>query len=217
MLPKGFKKEPFLESELIERLRKHEPVQEAEFDAIFPPFYQLQSLVHWSSIEVAREISSWLAPEVGKTIIDIGCGVGKLCVLLNILTGREIHGIEQRQNLVDIANRIILVNGLENIHIKQMNMLDLVWDQFDIYYLYNPFQEHIVDDEFGKINSDIEFDKKHYLHYTAEVYRQLRLAKAGKIFISFHGYGGPMPPLWMKTHSENFGSGELAMWIKGKA
>ncbi|PIU00980.1 MAG: hypothetical protein COT74_00265 [Bdellovibrionales bacterium CG10_big_fil_rev_8_21_14_0_10_45_34] len=211
---KTFSNEPLLESGIIEKLRSGEPVEDSEFDLIFPPYYQRQSAIHWSSIDVARQISEWIRPMDRRSLIDIGCGVGKLCFLLRILTNYEVFGIEQRENFVEIANHIVDVNGFKDISIVQMNMLDLNWSLFDIYYLYNPFQEQIADDESGTIENNIDFAVRNYARYTSEVFRQLAWAKPGKVLITFHGYGGRVPNDWKMVESRHIESGHLTMWIK---
>lgn len=214
LFPKNFSTKPVLDTKLIKRLRSEKAIEETEFDQIFPPYYQFQSPIHWSSITVARQISNWIKPLNRKSVVDIGCGVGKLCLLLRILTNYEIFGIEQRPNLVEIANKIIKVNSFKNISITQMNMLDLNWELHDIYYLYNPFQEHIADGDLCIIEKNLDFDTKNYAHYTSEVFRQLTWAKPGKVLITFHGYGGSVPSSWRMVASRHIENGDLTMWIK---
>jgi SAM-dependent methyltransferase len=213
LFPKIFATRPLLAPKLIEQIRLGMDVDDATFDQIFPPYYQFQSPTHWSSIRVARQIADWIKPLGHKSIIDIGCGVGKLCLLLRILTNYEIFGIEQRSILVSIANKIIGVNDFKNISIIQMNMLELNWDLHDIYYLYNPFLEHLADAKVV-LENDIEFHEKYYAHYTSEVFRQLTWAKPGKVLITFHGYGGNVPSTWRMVASKYIEEGYLSMWIK---
>jgi SAM-dependent methyltransferase len=214
LLPKKFITEPILTPGLIERLCSGEDVDDIDFDQIFPPYYQFQSPVHWSSIGVARQTADWLRSLQRRSIVDIGCGVGKLCFLLRILTDYKIVGIEQRSKLVGIANKIIKTNDFKNISIVQKNMLELEWDSYDVYYLYNPFQEHLVHEGFCSIENDIEFDQKNFAYYTSEVFRQLTWAKPGKVLITFHGYGAAVPRGWRMVANRRIEKGDLTMWIK---
>src|SRR5258708_1961026 len=100
LLPKTFSTEPVLAPKAIEQIRSGKGIEEKEFDQIFPPYYQSQSTIHWSPISVAQQISIWIKRLNRKSVVDIGCGAGKLCLLLRILTNYEIFGIEQRPNLV---------------------------------------------------------------------------------------------------------------------
>jgi len=209
-----FAAKPILPAELIEQLCLGSDIQDSKFDQIFPPYYQLQSTIHWSPIAVARQIADWIVPLHLKSFIDVGCGVGKLCFLLRILTKYKITGIEQRPNLVRIANKIVEVNRFNDISIVQMNALNLDWDKHDIYYLYNPFQEQLASEGPCIIENDIEFDQKNYVLYTSEVFRQLSWAKIGKVLITFHGYGASVPPSWRMVASRHIGNGDLKIWIK---
>ncbi len=214
LFPKDFTMKPIIPQEIIERLQYGSFVDDIELDQIYPPFYQFQSAIHWTPISVAQQIAVWIKPLSLKTFIDIGCGVGKLCILLRIITDYQLFGIEQRQSLVTIANKLIKVNKLTEISIQQMNMLDLNWDPYDIYYLYNPFQEHLATQDMFIIEKDIELKQKSYDVYLSEVLRQLHCAKAGKILITFHGYGGSIPREWRMIASKHIENGVLTMWIK---
>lgn len=214
LFSKKFDQPPLISADVLTRLQSGKFVSDSEFDQIFPTLYQLQSPVHWTSIAVAQQISKWLTGLNRKSIVDIGCGVGKLCLLLRILTDYEIVGIEQRSTLANIAKTIVEVNSLKNISIITMNMLELRWSEYDVYYLYNPFQEHLARSGVYVMEEDIEFDEKYYAHYTAEVSRQLELANCGKVLITFHGYGGTPPKGWRLTDSKQMDSGSLNLWIK---
>lgn len=212
--PEKFKVDPILSNCLIDRIRLKQRVDDTEFDQIFAGPYQVQSSIHWSTIAVAYQIAEWIGPLNKKSFIDIGCGVGKLCVLLGILTQYEIYGIEQRLKLVLAANKVIEKNNFKNISVLQMNMLELDWQSYDIYYLYNPFHEHLMNGGFSVLEHDLDFDQKFYTQYTTEVLKQLNKAKPNKVLITFHGYGGPVPTDWKLVSSKHVDNGELTMWIK---
>jgi SAM-dependent methyltransferase len=212
--PKTFTSSPVLSEDLIRRLRSEETVLDREFDDIFPSYYQVVSDVHWSSIEVAKQIADWLKEMPKLRFIDIGCGVGKLCLLLRLLTHHEIFGIEQRINLVRIAKEIIKQNNLSQISVMALNMTALDWSKYDVYYLYNPFQEHQVGSGLGVIEQNIDLDEKYFVHYTSEVFRQLSWAEPGKLLITYHGFGGRVPPSWKLISSKFIENGHLELWKK---
>lgn len=211
---KKFHSEPIILKETIDKIRSRAFLREEEFDSVFPDFYKAQSSVHWSPIKVAQRISDWINPLTKSSFVDIGCGVGKLCLLLRILTDYKIYGIEQRPQMVDIANRIIESNQFDNISISEKNMLQLNWNLYDIYFLYNPFQEHIANFRKGIIDHDLNFDAKFYTQYTCAVHRELMFADTGKILITYHGYGGSIPSSWKMMESAIIKNGLLAMWQK---
>lgn len=214
LFQKKFTDPPRLASEIIQKIKNGEAVDDREFDSIFPPYYGVVSSVHWSPIEVARQIAEWLGEKPTLRLVDIGCGVGKLCLLLRLLTHHQIHGIEQRENFVTIAREIIETNGFFDVSVKHLNMLDLEWSKFDVYYLYNPFQEHQIGSGIGVIEPNIDLDLKYFAQYTSEVFRQLSWAEKGKLLISFHGFGGRMPSSWKIRASKNIENGQLELWEK---
>ncbi len=187
------------------------------FDELLPTPYREISRRHWTSAEVVRQVATWLeqVPRESK-IIDIGSGVGKFCVLLALRTNYRIYGIEQRASLHAISRRIRNENLLTKVDFIHGNMLDLDWDDYDILYLYNPFQEHVIDNGWTRIDQEIQFETKMFGKYTDEVFRQLAWANKGKILITYHGYGGVMPSSWQIVHTLAIGTGELCMWEKYK-
>lgn len=189
------------------------PVDDSIFDALLPQLYQSVSIVHWTPIKAIRQIAEFISTcDSNSKFLDIGSGCGKLCILLSLLTKMNIYGVEQRIELHKVAERIKKANAIKNVHFICGNMLELDWSKFDIYYLYNPFQEHVIDFENMRIDDRIAFDKKNYMYYTSEVYRQLCWARPGKKLITFHGYGGPIPSTWRLTQSRTIGYGHLSMW-----
>lgn len=190
-------------------------MDDSVFDSLLPEFYQYASQIHWTPIEAINQIAAFIAGcDENTKFLDIGSGCGKLCILLSLLTKIKIYGIEQRRTLYKCSQEIKLINKLENVHFINGNMLDIDWSDFDIYYLYNPFQEHISNFGDMRIDHTIEFDKKHYVMYTTEVFRQLCWAKPGKKLITFHGYGGSIPSSWKLIQSRIIGYGDLSMWEK---
>lgn len=214
LYPENYFCDPKISVDMIESLRRFDDIDDVDFDRIFPALYQYHSAVHWSPVAVAMKITEWVKDLKQKKFLDIGCGVGKLCILISILTEHEVYGIEQRAPLVQIAQDIIATNNLSRISIQQKNMLNLDWSAYDIYYLYNPFQEHVAHSESFIIDQDLDFDKKFYIKYTSEVFRQLSWAAPGKVFITYHGYGGEIPSDWHLFATERINNGDLKMWVK---
>lgn len=203
-------------SELTKLILTSAPNAEDEFfDDFLPEIYKNISSIHWTPIEAIKTIGEFLKDlDDNSRFIDIGAGCGKLCTILSLLVKFKIYGIEQRPELYKIAEKIKIKNHLANVHYYCGNMLEMDWNHFDVYYLYNPFQEHISGLKGMRINHKIPFDKKYYIMYTNEVYRQLCWAKPGKRLITFHGYGGSVPSTWRLVQSRIIGHGDLSMWEK---
>lgn len=212
-----FEKPPII-SELTKTLiTSNTDVEDAIFDCLLPRFYQSASATHWTPIKAVKQMADFISDcDENSKFLDIGSGCGKLCVLLSLLTKMNVYGIEQRKDMFKVAQKIKSTNSLQNVHFIHGNMLDIDWSFFDIYYLYNPFQEHITDFDDMRIDQKIAFDKKYYAMYTSEVFRQLCWAKRGKKLITFYGYGGSIPDSWRLIQNRVIGYGDLSMWEKIK-
>lgn len=213
ILSKEFNKNPVIKN-FDKILSKQLEFKDEHFDKILPPYYLFCSTIHWTSFEVAIIIAEWLQNYEKRKFIDIGCGPGKLCLYLRIYTTLNIHGIEQRKNLVNIANEIINTNNVSNIKILHMNMLDLRWDEYDIFYLFNPFYEHSHKVEFYHIDNNIKHCKEKYDLYLSVVYENLERLQKGKIIITYHGFGKIPPLSWKLINRKYVRSGFLEMWEK---
>ena len=198
----------------LQKLRAGELITDLEFDRIFPDLVSAVSEAQWSSVEVAYYIASLLSMETKQKFLDIGSGPGKLCILLSLLTKHEFFGIEQRGTLVKVANEIIEQNKIERVHIIQGDLGSIDWNDFDMLFLYNPFQEHLSQSQAGRVNDEIELHRRFYFEYTESTYWKLVGLRPGKKVITLEGYGGPMP-LTMKFHGSKFiRSATLCLWEK---
>lgn len=210
-----FSEPPIISAELVRKIQGFEEIDDNEFDQIYPPRMRVLSDIQWSSLAVARQIVDLVGRNSKSRFIDIGSGVGKLCTLLSFMTDLEIFGIEQRKDLFDISQAIAKENHLSRLHFIHGNMLDINWSDFDIFYLYNPFQEHLCGHwDLGLIDKNIDLDRKHHVQYVSEVFRQMTWLAPGKKVITFHGYGGLMPPSMKILDIRTIGDGHLCVWEK---
>lgn len=187
---------------IVDRLRAGElVVHNDEFDRIFPLELRIISSIQWSPVLVAKIIANTLQGRQNLRFLDIGSGVGKLCLLLGILTDMEITGVEQRRNLIKISKRIAKESALSRVHFFHRNMMDIDWGSFDVFYFYNPFQEHRYGADYARIDNAVEYDLKMFHQYVEEAKRQFARLTPGKIVITYHGFGGEMPKCMRLTKS----------------
>ena len=102
-------------------------------------------------------------------------------------------GIEQRGNLVDIAQDAARRIGTGRAQFLHGNMVGLDWSDFDGFYLFNPFYEHVASD-LPPIEGTLAFSALLYRKYVAITYNKLRHARIGARVVTYHGYGGPLHP-----------------------
>jgi hypothetical protein len=201
--------------QILESLASGGAAYDFEFDEILPSRFREISDVHWTPIDVARKIAFVLQDRPRARFMDVGSGAGKLCLLLALMTELNIHGIEQREDLVKVSRKICDANAPGRINIIHGNMVNLDWDQYDIFYFYNPFHEHVCSREaVDMIDYKVSFNKKVYLKYIEVVFRQLELLKPKQKVITFHGYGGGQPPSLKLLQSFKMGHGTLNIWEK---
>ncbi|MGZ3695736.1 MAG: hypothetical protein ACXWQO_16675 [Bdellovibrionota bacterium] len=214
LLSLSFEDEPIIPAEFIERLRSGEKDGDILFDRVFPERVRFVSTIQWSPIEIAQLIFEWLKDDMPNArFVDMGSGVGKLCLLLSLLSKLQVTGIEQRLQLVNIAREIAEKNAI-NARFEHMNCVDVDWNDYDVFYFYNPFQEHIASGDFHIIDTEIELDRKFHVKYTEHVRCCLEEMAAGKRLITYHGFGGDVPASFDLIHIARVGSGRLCLWEK---
>src|SRR5262249_29669196 len=87
-----------------EALRRHSAVSDAELDQVFPEELRDRSHLHWTPVAVALRAAELLAPTPDVRVLDVGAGVGKLCLIGALVTGATWWGIEQDPSQVAAAN-----------------------------------------------------------------------------------------------------------------
>jgi SAM-dependent methyltransferase len=193
-------------------LRAGWKISDDEFDRIYPEWARKLSEMHWSPIEVAKR-AAWLLAGTSTRILDVGSGVGKLCLIGALTTGATFVGVEQRGNLVEVARHAAQRCGTPRAQFIHGNMTELDWREFDGFYLYNPFYEHVA--EFlTPIEGPIELAPELYESYVAATWVGLSRARIGTRVATYHGFGGPLPAGYHLIVHEPAGSDFLDVWEK---
>lgn len=160
-----------------------------EFDKIFPPEIRALSQVHWTPVAIARRIAKFLVSKPGTRVLDVGAGPGKFCMVGALCTPGQFTGIEQREGLVKAARETLARTKITNVHIIEANILDIVFSQYDAFYLYNPFTENLL--TFDKIDDTVQLSRKLYWRYTSYVLGQLAAAPLGTRIATY--WNGEIP------------------------
>ncbi len=195
------------------RLRCGLPLDDADFDQLFPQWARDLSTIHWTPVEVARRAAELLVVRPGVRVLDVGAGVGKFCLVGALAAPGVFYGIEQRLHFVKAARETAQRLGLRNARFLHGNMMALEWYGFDAFYLYNPFAENLTSVT-DPIDTTIDRDLSLFRAYVHFVRQKLHLARRGARVATYHGFGGEMPPDYRLELEEQCGTERLELWVK---
>jgi SAM-dependent methyltransferase len=193
-------------SSLVQALRWRVTVEDVAFDRLYPDHIRRLSRVHWTPVAVALRAAALLVPESGLRVLDAGAGPGKLCCVGALAYAATWCGVEHDPALVGAAAAI--ARRLEVDHCTRFctgDLAEIDWTGFDGFYFYNPFESLLFGGGAGRPA------------YTAQVERtaaRLAALPSGTRVVTFHGFGGAMPPGFALAIREAVDGGELALWIK---
>lgn len=188
-------------------------VVDREFDEVFPPAVRRLSRVHWTPVKVAVRAARLLAHRSGATILDVGAGAGKFCIVAAATVDARIRGVEHRGNLVEIARAAASKVGVE-VDFMHGTLEDQDALAVDGVYLFNPFAENLSSPR-DRLDEEVELGLDRFWRDVAGVERFLRAARAGTRVVTYCGFGGSMPEGYVLAHRERHSS-ILELWIKSE-
>jgi predicted RNA methylase len=194
-----------------EALRARVPVDDPEFDRLYPEHVRRLSTVHWTPVSVALRAAELLAPEPGARVLDVGAGAGKLCCVGALACGGTWHGIEIDPALVAAATttaRRLEVDHRTWFEAGEMDQLD--WGRYDSLYFYNPFESLL----FGTARHAGDAGWVAFADQVARAEARLSELPTDTRVVTFHGFGGEMPSSFERTFVEAIGDAELALWVQ---
>ena len=196
----------------VRALRRGDVVEDREFNEIYPREIRRKAERHWTPVSVARRAAELLAIR-GTRILDVGAGVGKFCMIAGLTTKCEIVGVEQRPHLLSIAKDCAERLRIPRTEFICANAFSLDWSDFDAFYLFNPFVEHVIGVE-HVIDENLIRDPLLYRSYIEQTQSQLLCAREGTSVVTYHGFGGRLPSCYRCFHQETVGTDELELWVK---
>jgi hypothetical protein len=182
------------------------------FDEVYPLDVRRVSARFWTPVEVARTAARWLAAQDARSIVDVGSGAGKFCIVASLTAGQRITGLEQRQTLLDAAGAASVAYGAHtDFRLGTLETLDP--GEFDAFYLFNPFGENLYRTE-EQFDRAPELSTLRYSHDLSIFERWLDDAKLGTNLVTYHGFGGSMPNTYQMLRALPKGSDQLRLWKK---
>jgi precorrin-6B methylase 2 len=189
------------------------PLAEADdFDRLLDGEAQRVSRIHWTPAVVCRRAAELLALKPGERVLDVGSGVGKLCLLASQHSDGRFVGVEQRLGLVTQSRSLAarLGSSAEFLHGEAF---DLDWTAFRALYFYNPFDEARFPSS-SQIDGSIKTGPEIFNRLVAAAQARLEEMPSGTRVVTFHGIGGPMPECFELQVSERAGDGQLQRWVR---
>lgn len=102
-----------------------------EFDHLVR-FFDGMAQTKWLS-SVHNELKQFSGSWVEKTVLDIGCGTGRL-LLRGVNEAKQVEGIDLSEKMIEAAKAIYEEHGVHNAHFRVGDACDLPYEdqQFDV-------------------------------------------------------------------------------------
>lgn len=197
------------------QLRQQQAILDSEFDGVYPPDVRAVSSSFWTPVSVAVRAAELLVSGKADRVLDVGSGVGKFCIVGAASTGAAFVGVEQRAHLVRVAEdarRRIAVHSAQFIR-GSFDAIDVA--DFDAIYFFNPFEENLWESD-THLDQTVELSKERYFADVASAENMLRRARVGTRVVTYHGFGGQMPPGYDLVLREPQHTDKLELWKKSK-
>ncbi len=185
-------------------------ISDEAFNQLLPSQARGNSGRHWTPVEVARAAARFLVTRSGTRVLDLGCGLGKFCVIGATATDGHFTGVEQRRHLVAIARKMIRRREIARVEVIHANITDVTFGEYEAFYLFNPFEENVLPEM--KLDSTVELSPRLFEEYTEHVHAQLNLMPSGTRLATYWCRGGEIPEGY-ELQQSGF-NGSLALWIK---
>src|SRR5690606_33132656 len=102
-----------------------------EFDAVYPLKIRKLSSRHWTPVEMAKRAANFLVNNAETRVLDIGSGVCKFCLVSAAYTQVNFTGVEQRESLVRLSQKIAKRFRIERINFVHANIKNINFKDFD--------------------------------------------------------------------------------------
>ncbi|MRG48444.1 methyltransferase [Chitinophaga sp. SYP-B3965] len=186
-------------------------ISDTTFDKLYPERVRQLSGKHWTPMEIAKKSARFLASEPGSKILDIGSGAGKFCLIgAYHFPSSVFYGIEQREDLYQVAVSAKEVTDSQNVHFFFGNLTQFDHTQFDHFYFYNAFYENLVSD--GQIDQLVPYSAELYHYYSRYLYNILESKTNGTRLVTFHSLEDEVPPCYQLVDATL--DLNLKMWVK---
>lgn len=179
------------------------------FDDLVQPELRHLSQLHWTPADIAVRAAALLCPRPDTLVLDVGAGIGKLCMIGALSELGVWCGVEQHASLVRAAEQLARRLGVEGrTAFLHGDAFAVDWCAFDSLYLYNPF-------EFA-LSPAGAADRRHTDAQAARARERLARLRRGTRVVTLHGFGDVMPPGYALVYHERVMNHnlDLVLWIR---
>jgi SAM-dependent methyltransferase len=181
------------------------------FHQLYPVSSQLVARKHWTPLKIANKAAGFLASEKNSKILDIGSGIGKFCLSAAYYYPHSFfYGIEQREDLVQQAEKAREVLGLFNTGFIHGNFTKIDFRKYDHFYFYNSFYENL--EGAVKLDNNLPFSEELFRHYNCYLNRQLERMPEGTRLATYHSEEDIIPESFKVVGTDI--ESRLKYWIK---
>lgn len=185
-------------------------MKDEALDALYPMKIRKLSGTHWTPIAVARKASAFLSGGNAMSILDLGSGVGKFCLIAASQQQVQVTGVEQRENLVKLSRKMAERFKISNLDFISADLKNLPFEEYDSFYFFNSFEENInLTDQLDK--EDV-IDLHRYQSYINILRGKFEKLPPGTRIVTYCGDDSEIPGQYrlVKTSTK----GKLKFWEK---
>src|SRR5690606_37337144 len=168
---------------IFKKLQLNIDIEYRLFNTLYPSRIKKLSKRHWTPVEVAKLAADYLAERPGKKVLDIGSGAGKFCLIGAASTKGLFYGVEQRESLVKLSQKIARTHHVHNVEFIHSNITQIYFSAYDAFYFYNSFYENI--ECLLAIDTTIHLEEKLYFKYSEYVKDQLKKTPIGTRLVTY--------------------------------
>ncbi|WP_437587085.1 hypothetical protein [Sorangium sp. So ce1000] len=201
---------------VAEALRAGRSPRNRDFDRFLPDDLRVVADHFWTPIEAAVRTAQWLDEFDVRSVVDVGSGAGKFCVVAALAGRSRFTGIEQRPRLVMAARNLARVFEIEDRACfveAALGRADV--PRADAYYFFNPFGENLCGRE-DHLDEDVELGVDRYQRDTAAAEELLNEAPLGTYLLTYNGFGGRVPDSYDEVRVDRELPNVLRMWRKAR-
>jgi hypothetical protein len=189
-------------------------VPDDEFDRVLPSSAQLVSRRFWTPVGVARRAARWLFHAGARSVLDVGSGVGKFCVVGALTTPLRFEGIEQRPHLVEAAGKLAArFNVAAQTTFLRGDFTGAAESNYDAIYFYNPFEENVLP-RLDQLDHSVELSETRHRRDLAAAEQLLARVAVGTWMVTYHCFGGSVPDSFELVQARPAGQHMLRLWRK---